>query len=319
MPASLTHNYFAKDCLNKCSKNIQNIINKNIDTYLLFANGFDPFFIYSQFHKKETIGNRGHQTKTDTYFLNLIKLIKEKKLENNSLVLTSLFGHLTHYVLDSNIHPFIIYKSGEYNKNKSNTIKYNGLHYQYEMQIDAYLYEQKENNKFKNFKIHTIFPKVKLDKNLIDILNQNYEEVFNIKNYGIKYQKSLILTHYAFKFIVEDKTGIKKFIYNLLDKITPKKEGKFKNYSNNIKFIDLKILNLNNNLWFNPWNKEKSNESFFDLYNKSLDNCLELFDYTYKYLNDLININEYKKVLKDKSYVTGLSWKNTSEIKYLEF
>ena len=46
-----------------------------------------------------------------------------------------LYGMLSHYVLDSTVHPFIIYKTGNFNKKNKETYKYNHLHNEMESYI----------------------------------------------------------------------------------------------------------------------------------------------------------------------------------------
>jgi hypothetical protein len=189
-----------------------------------------------------------------------------------------------------------------------------------EMQLDAYLYEQKNNKPFKDFKIHKyLITKDKFSKELINILNKTYEETFNIKKGGNKYELGCKEMYYTYLLFIEDKTGIKTKVYKVLDKLFPSKLGKYETFSSHITNIDTSILNLEHKTWYNPWNKDKSNESFFDLYDKAKSNCLSLFIATHKFLNDEITLEEYQKELKNKSYLTGLPWNKQLEIKYLEF
>ncbi len=322
MPLITTHNFFANDVLVNSNKKITAILQKKKNIYELFAQGTDPFIFYQFFSSKKIDFQRiCHTQNTDTFFLKFIEKIKEKNLLHNPSVLASLFGFLTHYVLDSTIHPYIVYKTGFYDKKRKETLKYNGLHNKMEMEIDAYLYEKKEKKLFKNFKIHKhLITKERIDTKLICLLNEIYFEIYSIKNGGIKYQKGCQIMYNSYKYIIEDKIGIKKQIYKLWDKITPKKEGLFENYNTHITSINLSIFNLNHKIWYNPWNKSiKSKDSFFELYDKALEECTFLFEYTYKFLNDQVTEEHYKKVLKDKSYLTGLSWKLNYEMKYLEF
>lgn len=322
MPLITTHNYFANDVFSKTNSNITKTFQEKKNIYELFAQGTDPFIFYECFRpKKSDYQHLCHTQNTDIFFLRFIKKIKEKKLTQNPLVLASLYGQLTHYILDSTIHPYVVYKTGFYNKKDKNTLKYNGLHNQFELQLDAYLYEQREKKAFKKFKIHKyLIAKEKWDMELIILLNEIYYEVYNIKNGGTKLQKGCHIMYNSYKYLIEDKIGIKKKIYKLLDKMTPKKVGVYENFNSHVTKIDLSILNQNHKIWYNPWdNSIKSKESFFDLYNKALEDCILLFEATHKFLNDQITEKAYKDILKDKSYLTGLSWKLNKEIKYLEF
>ena len=322
MPLITTHYYFANDVLKLSKKEIINQIQDNKDIYELFAQGFDLFHFYEFFKlKKYNLSDYFHETNTDTYFLTLIKNIKKNNLTKNSEILASLYGHLAHYVLDSNCHPFIVYKSGIYNKNIPETKKYNGIHTKIEMQIDAYIYKQRTNKEFKYFKIHkNLITRKKFTKELIETLNTTYKQVHNIDNGGIKYQKSQKIMYYSYKYLIKDSTGIKTILYKLVDLLTPKKEGIFKNYSSHITKINYNIFNNEHNTWYHPWLENKiSTDSFFDLYNKALEECIILYEKTNLFINNKINEEEYKKYLKDKSYVTGLPWKKEVELKHLEF
>ena len=322
MPLITTHYYFANDVLKLSKKEISNQLQDNKDLYELFAQGFDLFQFYEFFRlKKEKLPDYFHENNTDTYFLSLIKGIKEKNLNKNSEIIAALYGHLTHYVLDSTCHPFIVYKSGIYNKNIPESRKYNGIHTKIEMQIDAYLYKQRTNKEFKYFKIHTnLITRKKFSKDLIELLNTTYKHVYNINNVGNKYELSRKLMYYSYKFLIQDPTGIKTILYKSIDLLTPNKKGIFRNYSSHITKIKQEIFNNNHKIWYHPWLENKiSTDSFFDLYDKALKECIILFEKTNLFINNKITENEYKQYLKDKSYLTGLPWKQKETLKHLEF
>lgn len=322
MPLITTHNYFANDVLNNCNTKIANKIRDNKPIYELFAQGFDPFHFYNFFCSKKEMNLQYycHTTNTDLFFLNFIKNIKENNLKDNSEILAALYGHLTHYVLDYHCHPFVVYKTGLYKKSKPETIKYNGLHSKMEMQIDAFLYYKKTNKSYNKFNIHThLITKQNFSDKLIDVLNKTYKEALNIEYGGNKYEKGSKLMYYSYKFLIVDKTGLKKKAYKFIDKITPSKESKYEYFSAYVKNVDKSIFNNEKTPWLNPWTGKENKSSFFDLYNQALKTCMLLFEATDKYINDKISTNEYKKILKDYSYLTGISYKKDLEIKYLEF
>ncbi len=322
MPLITTHNFFANDVYSLTPKNIISTFQEKKNFYELFAQGFDPFLFYEFFKfKKEELQAFCHFHNTDTFFLNFIQLMKEKNLTHNALLLACLYGHLTHYMLDSTTHPYIVYKTGEYHKEKPETLKYNGTHNKMEMEIDAYLYEQKYHKPYKNFAIHKhLITKEKFDSSLLSFLNEVYQKTFNIKKGGEKYEKGCKKMYYSYKFLIEDRTGIKKFVYRILDVFSRKKKGVYANYSAHITKVHFENLNFNHTLWRNPWKENlKSTESFFDLYEKAKQNCIQLFIATHKFIQNEITEETYKNILKDNSYVTGFSWHEKKEIKYLEF
>ena len=97
MPSSVTHSYFSVDVYNRIDKNIKNKLKNNIEDLKTFSQGPDPYFFYD-FH--------------------LTKRSKEiyKINYSNGQVMTYLYGHICHFVLDTTIHPLTIYNTGVYDK-----------------------------------------------------------------------------------------------------------------------------------------------------------------------------------------------------------
>jgi len=294
--------YFSLDLLKKVPDEIRMQIDNHLDIYKLFAQGFDPFIFYEFFKlKKNDYQYYFHTTKTDTFFLNFIKHIKES--DNKEYLIPALYGHLTHYLLDSNTHPLIDYE----------TKFVKGEHTKLEMELDNYLYKKREKKSYYKYKIHKEINKNKFDKSLIDVLNKTYYDTFNLNDMGLKYQKGVKNMYYAYKFLIKDSTGFKRKIYKFVDKLSKNKKDIYENYSNHSDNIDLTRLNIDNLKWTNPYNRNiKSTKSFFDLYDDAINEGVKLFIETNKYLNNLITLKEYKKVLKDYSYVTHISWKKGS-------
>ena len=54
-----------------------------------------------------------------------------------------LYGFICHYVLDSNVHPFVFYKTGLFDKKDKNSYKYNNLHAFMETYFDNYMIKEK--------------------------------------------------------------------------------------------------------------------------------------------------------------------------------
>ena len=69
-----------------------------------------------------------HRNKSQEYFINMINYIKDNNLSDDIDVMSFLVGSICHFVLDSTIHPYIIYKTGIMDKKKPSTYKYNHIH-----------------------------------------------------------------------------------------------------------------------------------------------------------------------------------------------
>lgn len=174
MPAITTHHLFADEVLTKTK------INVNKDLYYVFCQSFDHLFYYNllSFKKGKDIrklGHYAHSHNTQEYFINMIKMIKEYKLENDKECLSYLYGSLTHYIMDSIFHPFIFYKTGVLKKGEKETYKYNGLHTKIEAMLDIYFYEKTFNKPYYKFKSYNYnFPKINFSDNLYDLINKTF-------------------------------------------------------------------------------------------------------------------------------------------------
>ncbi len=321
MPLITTHTYFAQDLLPTLPKTLSQKLQEKQNVYTLFAQGFDPFLFYEFLKmKQQNLQYNFHTHQTDLFFINFILNIKESQNIKNPYFLGALYGHLAHYVLDSTLHPFIIYQTGIYQKENKETKKYKGEHTRLEMQLDAYLYKQRNQKEYKNFKIHQLISKEPFPIALIELLNATYEKTFNLKNLGNAYEKGCKKMYYAYKFLIEDAWGLKKGMYSFFDLLCPKSSNKYSTFSNHITYINIDYFNLEHKIWFNPWcDNETSNASIFDLYEEAKKRALLLFKATDQFLNNKIALDDYKKILKDDDYTTGKSWTLKKELKHLKF
>ena len=131
MPATIVHSYFAKDLFDILPEGIKKDIDE--DRLKMFAQGMDPLMFYNLFcilpgKKTRNFMKEFHTTKTRSYFLSLINYIKRNDLITDSDICSYLIGNICHYALDSTVHPFIIYKTGVFNKKIIRTYKYNNVH-----------------------------------------------------------------------------------------------------------------------------------------------------------------------------------------------
>lgn len=310
MPAFYTHKYFAEKVYEKFDENLKKKINYNY--YLLFSQSFDMLF-YNYGLKKwvANLGHSAHRQNTKLFFLNILKEINNQPQDN--ILFSFFYGTLTHYVLDSTFHPYIIYKTGVYKKNNSRTHHYQGLHRHLEMQIDKYFFQKDNTIPFSKAKLYKIYDNVKKpSKNLTNSLNDIFYKTFYKKNIGKIYFSSLKRWRFLKKYIVRDPYGIKYKIYKMIDNIF--KHSKIQYCSNFVNDITTTDLNIKHKSWYNPANKKL-------IYNYSID---ELFSKAeQKYLNILTKLED--KQYSDEnfpitniSYLTGLNLNNNQKCKYFE-
>lgn len=319
MPATITHAYFAEDVYKNLEINIQKKINK--DKLLMFAQNTDSFLFYNILSLKRGKHIRNlqkvfHEEKCLLFFTNTINYIKEKKYFNDSDTISYLYGFITHYILDSTVHPFVFYKTGLFIPKDKDTWKYNGGHTYMETYIDNYLLNKR--NYSMNF--NKCFDLKPFSKNLNNVINYGFLKTYNEKDISLKYYSSLKQMHIFLNLFRKDYFGIKRNIYSFFDIFTSKKIFKLKTISYNLKINDdTDFLNNKHKNWCYPADKNiKSNENFDDLYQKAIIKAVYCIEKIHSHLFDNKNIN-LEEVLENKSYVTGIDCNSKFKQKYFEF
>jgi hypothetical protein len=242
MPSLITHHIFSKDLLKKLNKDELNKFDKELTIYHTFAQSHDYLFYY-RFNPKysktiKKLGHYAHHHNTQDYLINIIKEIKNNKLENNQQVIAYLYGSITHYVLDTTCHPYIFYKTGVYRKKEKNTKKYHGKHNEIEKNIDAIYYEKNTNKKYYKCNISKeIIKKPIFNKELLNTINNVYKKTYNKDNIGFYYYKGIIQAKIAYNIFFKDYFGIKKSLYKLINLLSLNKNKHLSTYSTYIKIL----------------------------------------------------------------------------------
>lgn len=323
MPSIYTHNYFAKDTYKKLEKEkIYQINDKKY--YEIFAQSFDNLFYYNFLSikpgkKYRKLGHYAHTHKVWEYFKNIVSYIKEHELYDDEN-LGYLYGSLTHYALDSTCHPYIHYISGRVNKsNLKETKKYMGNHAINEIMIDSIYYYKDHNEKYYKYKLSKdIIPITKFPNNLKETMNYVFKKTFDKDNMAYVYNRSYNQSHYIYKYLMYDRTSLKKKIYRFIDFITPFKPFKAYTYSHHINKPNLEVLNLDKKEWLHPITGEKHTESFEDLYLLAQKKVIKYIKKCNDYFQGKCSIEELKKVIGNISYSSGLEVGTRIEFKYFK-
>ena len=144
MAGSVTHAIFITDIYNRLDKKHKDLLKNNISDLRTYGQSHDVF--YFSFNKRiKKMAIYAQRNKTQDFFINMIEYINKNKLNNNEYVMSYLFGNICHYCLDYNIHPFIKYKTGVYDKKNKNSFKYRGKHADMESYIDSVLIRERFN------------------------------------------------------------------------------------------------------------------------------------------------------------------------------
>lgn len=240
-----------------------------------------------------------HYNNVKQYFETLLKLIKENKLQDNSVVMSFLYGQIDHYILDIVMHPLIYYMTED--MPKQNMLNPHGI---IEMWIDEYVLKKFNKDEAYSYKKLNIN-----DNDLKKIINELYKEVYNDNFVYIKYKNGIKMINMFDTLIRKNGIKIAPLITKLLNigDIT---------YHNNFDQV-LPYLNLDNEIWYNPETGEVSHESFDDLWKKSQEESLETIEDINKYLYlDKPIHNPY--ILNNVSYNTGLPCEEGQHFRYVK-
>jgi len=323
MPATITHAYFSKDVFDILPSNIKNVI--DCSRIKMFGQSMDSLMFYNLFSiypgkKIRKFCDVFHKEKTQEYFVNLINYIKDNNLQNDMDVCSYMAGMICHYVLDSNIHPYIIYKTGMFDKKKKCTYKYNHVHEFMETFIDNDMVKRREKSNPYKFRLDQFcFSDREFSDSLKETIDFSFKETFDIDNMSEVYYKSLKQMKNALYWFRRDPYGIKKVFYKIVDTFTSKKVFRFESISYHVSLQDKhNYLNSNHKMWRNPTSYNMtSTESFVDLYVKSIKLAKVLICASFDYINN--KDIELEKIFTNISYVTGLDCNLNKELKYFEF
>lgn len=325
MPSLITHHMFSKEVLKHLKEDELSRFSDELTIYHTFAQSHDYLFYYT-FNPKhakriKNLGHYAHRHKTQDYIVNIIKEIKENNLENNQQAIAYLYGSITHYVLDTTCHPYIFYKTGVYRPNEKDTKKYHGEHNRIEKDLDAIYYEKYTNKKYNKCNVSKeIIKNPTFTKELLTTINKVYKETYNQDNIGYYFYRGIKHAKIAYTLFINDKLGIKKFLYKLIDTITLNHFGYIAAYSTYIKHPNLNYLNDNHKEWNHPSNPEqKYTYSFEDLYNQSIEKTLTIIREINKVLYEDKPINEILKFIPDLDYATGMIIKEKKVMRHFEY
>ncbi len=328
MPATITHAYFSLDVYDKIDNKNKKINEKYLLRFKMFSQSTDSIMFYNieSIKKGKDIRNFQyyfHTNKSHDFFITLCKYIKDKKLFDNSEVISFLYGFICHYVLDSTIHPFVIYKSGIMNKSNPNSYKYNCKHNYMETFLDNKMIMDRwasKNKSYSTFRLDKFcFDTKDFSSELTDTIDFVFKKVFFIDNMSRIYLKSLRqMKSFLFRYRM-DRLGLKRLGYRTIDLFTSPSTFKFDCLSYHYIPKNEEIyLNLEHKAWYNPIDKSiKSYDSFYDLYDKAVFKAVRI-------INEVCNYFEDKKVslsnvFTNNSYLTGLNCELGDECKFFEF
>lgn len=322
MPTTITHAFFAKDIYDILPENIHTKVNLN--RFKMLSQSTDSLLFYNLFSffpgkKIRKFQGYFHTHKTQEFFINLLKYIRENKIEDED-VYSFVIGFICHYVLDKNVHPYVVYRTGLVTKGKPSTYKYRNIHDIMEAYFDMDMVQRRlqmnpYHYRFTEYCFDTRPFSEPLKRTIYDV----FYHTFGVKDMDQIYYKSLKQMKTALGLFRMDRFGIKRFIYQLVDTFTPKGAFRFESISYHLPLEDKhNFLNNHHSTWRHPAIYDQtSTESFVDLYLKSMKEAKVIIRAAFDYLEgkDI----DLTKVFENTSYLSGLDCDDPRELKYFAF
>ncbi len=325
MPSIITHHIFANEVFKKLPKQTKSKFEDEITIYNTFAQSHDYLF-YRHFNPRRSrqirdLGHYAHHHNTQDYLLNIIKEIKNNKLENNKQIIAYLYGSITHYILDTTCHPFIFYKTGVFRKKEKWTYKYRGEHTRIEKNIDCILYEKYYQKKYLTCDINKeIIGKPLFSEDLKNTITNVYKKTYNQDNIGEEYYNSIKDAKLINRLVTKDAIGLKKAIYLTIDTLFNHHFGNIAAYSTHITKPVYDFLNIKRKKWNHPCDKKITfTYSFEDLFNQSILKCVKLIEDVEKVIYENDNLNSLKKEIPNIDYSTGLPCDDPKMLMFFEY
>lgn len=307
MPAFCTHYLFFEDSKEFMRSLADFPLNEKVCA--LGSQGADIFFfhkIYFPLHSKRKIGSALHRAKPEDIFNAFAEYVRKNP---DPTAKSYIYGFILHYALDRRCHPYI-YALEKKITDSDKKIHHSSAHNRVEMGLDAYMLYQKSG---------TEYPYLFDSSKTIELSDPEKDSTAKVLCYMIKRVlkkqisrstvKRAINDMVRMQKLLRDKSGQLRILATVLETILGKAIGYYK-FSAMIKprlwKNGEKYANIDNEMWINPFSKEKSNLSFEQLYIYALQESKDLL---FGFEQTVSGKADAKDVTENISFLTGLEIK----------
>lgn len=296
MPGFTTHYLFGVKAYNRQPNSyLKHVISKYRWLYQLGLQGPDIFFYnipILRHRDYRNVGSYMHDYHVNAFFrtcLHEISAISSKQQKEQAI--SYFTGFLCHYIADSICHPYVYGRIQAETNGKGFHV--HGLHAELENDIDAILLKKFKKKKPSEFNQTATICLNGQELQFISVflsrcINETYYQITERNNFQVT-EGMVRRSVYAIRFggrILSDPAGRKHDTIRFVEKVTFRQPVASKKLVTDRKPENIrKILNLDHDVWINPWDKRlASTDSFVDLYHKTLQKC----SHVYTHLNTLL-------------------------------
>lgn len=307
MPAFCSHYLFFKDSKEFMYSLADFPLNER--ACALGTQGADIFFfhkIYSPLRSKRKIGSALHRAKPENIFNAFAEYVRKNP---DPTAKSYIYGFILHYALDRRCHPYV-YALEKKITDSDKKIHHASAHNRVEMGLDAYMLYQK---------LGIEHPYLFDSSKTIELSDDEKNSVAKLLCCMIKRVLKKRISRSAIKNAIDDTVKMQRLLQDrsgqlyavtkILETILGRAIGYFK-FSAMIKprlwKNGEKYANIDNRIWISPFNKEKSNLSFEQLYIYALQEAQELL---VGFEQIVLGKADAKDVTENISFLTGLEIK----------
>ena len=324
MPDIITHYVFGLDTAhNLKNTSLYPILKDNKDLFFIGLQGPDPIY-YHHFRQKDSktsIASKMHTEKTGDFLISA--LCHLKKYDSNSKAfnecLSYLCGFICHYILDSMAHPYVFYLGGRYLEGVPETNKYLGLHRKIELAIDSILCEERFSIKSSQFKVHkTILKRMEIPESITTMFDDALFLSYGINGGGALFKEAYHDFRHYFK-LTYDRFGTKKAFSAFIAPALPKSVAPFVHSFSYFNCLSptFDYMNRSKHVWLHPVTGNVYTFSFYDLLRNATKKSTSLLQATYDFVCSEMSAEDFRKLLPNISYLTGLPTEDTRPMKYI--
>ena len=304
MPSTITHEYHYRDTY----KNMSNSFKGEFDLefyrkYSAFAQGHDALFFANFWNVPQFFKRREKALYIqDNFFqelcIEMVDLINKYGYKDIKVIKLLLYGYMMHHILDSYMHPYVIYETQSTPQE----------HERFETYLDGVFLKEREGVNPRIYKIHTLIPNMpKLSKETISTVDKAFKEIYGFENFGKLYERALRQVNLVLYILRYDPIGYKRVFCEFFDSLhlMDMKTSWLSYNSDLLKYQNL--MNDEHNAWNNPTDATRiSWSSVRELYELAVKDAAKIISELNEAIKDGATKQELEDIIPNKSAIHGL-------------
>jgi hypothetical protein len=270
------------------------------------AQGPDPYYFNAlNIHKIQSLGlaDDMHDHRINDMLMTMLEEVKK----HYSIDLYSFFiGFLSHYALDTILHPYIYHYTGDYHQDNIKSITHRGLHVKFERRVDIHFIKLVFNQQSHRYPVCQLtFEEKEVPLEITALMEHVAKSVYQNDLGGLLYAKGYRHMQQTCKRYVQDRFGIKKTFLSFVDLFNQTERIHLRDLSYHNYDEHFDYLNLNHNTWYHPVTHQPFTFSVPELYVRSYYRTLTFIDRCSEYIFNHQK-TDFKALFGNLSFNSGI-------------